>query len=185
MNSFSSDLQVDASDQGGRRTRLREFQAQLVERMQTARDSDAMQANRLGVIIGGTRWLLDLQSAGEIVSAEGITSVPLTQPWYLGLINLRGNLLGIVDLARFQGGERTVLDKDSRIVALSPALGFNCGLLVSRVLGLRHVDEMRVHQADETLIWASTQYVDHEAHVWHELDLHKLVQQPEFLNISR
>ncbi|MGZ5780707.1 MAG: chemotaxis protein CheW, partial [Burkholderiaceae bacterium] len=78
-------------DAGARRTRLREFQANLVERMQAARSGADTRASQLGVMIGQTRWLLNLQEAGEIVSVGTITKVPLTQDWFLGLTNVRGN----------------------------------------------------------------------------------------------
>ncbi|RYE95481.1 MAG: chemotaxis protein CheW, partial [Oxalobacteraceae bacterium] len=77
-----------------------------------------------------------------MTTVGAITRVPLTADWFLGLSNLRGNLISVVDLARFQGLDPAVIDKDSRIVAFAPALGFNCGLLVSRVLGLRNIAGM-------------------------------------------
>lgn len=184
MSQSTSDLQVQQPDHSARRTRLREFQAQLVERMQTARSSESTQVSQLGVLIGGSRYLLHLQAAGEIVSASGITPVPLTQLWYLGLINIRGNLVSVVDFARFQGGAKTVIDKDSRIVAFSSSLGFNCGLLVSRVLGLRNVTEMREHEAGDAQPWIGQRYLDQESHVWSELDLAKVIQQPAFLHVG-
>jgi twitching motility protein PilI len=33
---------------------------------------------------------------------------PLTQPWFLGLANIRGNLYSVVDLAGFLGRETVV-----------------------------------------------------------------------------
>ncbi|RYE65919.1 MAG: chemotaxis protein CheW, partial [Oxalobacteraceae bacterium] len=103
--------------------------------MHAARSGADAHVNGLAVVIGGSRYLLDLKQAGEITTVGAITGVPLTADWFLGLSNLRGNLISIIDLARFQVGESTVIEKDSRVVAFAPALGFNCGLLVSRVLG--------------------------------------------------
>ena len=184
MSQSTFDLQASQPDNTARRTRLREFQAQLVERMQQSRSSEAVQTSQLGVLIGGSRCLLDLQSAGEIVSPTGITPVPLTQPWYLGLINIRGSLVSVIDFACFQGGAKTVIDKDCRIVAFSSSLGFNCALLVSRVLGLRNVDEMREHETDGGQPWIGQCYLDQESHVWSQLDLTKVIQQPEFLHVG-
>ena len=55
--------------------------------------------------------------------------MPLTQDWFLGLTNIRGNLVSVVDLARFQGLRPTAVDKESRIVGFGPSLSFNGGLL--------------------------------------------------------
>ena len=173
-------------DAAARRTRLREFQAQLVERMQAARSGVDTRVNQLGVMIGQTRWLLNLQEAGEIVSVGTITKVPLTQDWFLGLSNIRGNLISVVDFARFQGNAPTTIDKESRIVAFAPSLSFNSGLLVTRVLGLRNVADMAPQPAPEDGVaaWSTQRYLDSDSEVWSELDLSLVVQDPHFLHVG-
>src|SRR3954447_26348291 len=101
-SSIVSDKVFKKPDTAGRRTRLREFQAQLVDRMQAARSGVDTRVNQLGVMIGQSRWLLNLQEAGEIVPASSITPVPLTRDWFLGLANIRGNLISVIDFGRFQ-----------------------------------------------------------------------------------
>ena len=61
-------------DAAARRTRLREFQAQLVERMQAARSGVDARVNQLGVMIGQTRWLLNLQEAQRAIAVESGSS---------------------------------------------------------------------------------------------------------------
>jgi twitching motility protein PilI len=189
MNQPISELQADTGfkkpDATARRTRLREFQAQLVERMQTARSGEDAHLRRLGVVIGESRWLLDLHAAGEIVSVGAITNVPLTQAWFLGLTNIRGNLISVIDFAGFMGAAPAALDKDSRIVAFAPALSFNSGLLVSRVLGLRNTGEMQADpQSPGDTPWSGKRYVDRESQVWTELDLFSVVQDSQFLHVG-
>ncbi len=162
-------------DAAGRRTRLRQYQVQLLERMQAARSNTGARINQLGVMIGGERFLLDLTQAGEIVPVAPVTEVPLTQPWYLGLANIRGNLVGVIDLARYLGQADTATGADSRIVTFAAGLGFNCGLLVARVYGLRHAGEME--QAGDRLR-------DAEGNQWTPLDLAALVHDPRFLHVG-
>jgi twitching motility protein PilI len=171
-------------DAGARHTRLREFQTQLVARVHAAAAGTASQSSQLGVLIGQTRWLLDLREAGEIVSVGSITRVPLTQDWYVGLTNIRGNLVSVVDLARFSGMALTPVDKESRIIAFAPALAFNGGLLVSRLLGLRNVDEMEMQSSIEDATWVKQRYVDRDSHIWNELNLSLLVQDQQFLHVG-
>lgn len=190
MSSTNTDLaprsDIKERDSGARRTRLREFQSQLVERMAAAASGTAAQASQLGIMIGNTRWLLNLQEAGEIVSVGTITKVPLTQEWYLGLTNIRGNLISVIDIARFRGLPPTPIDKESRIVAFSPSLAFNAGLLVSRVMGLRNVSDMELQPPAETgdVPWAVQRYLDRESQLWTELDLSQIVQDQEFLHVG-
>ncbi|MDR3479229.1 MAG: chemotaxis protein CheW [Burkholderiaceae bacterium] len=190
MTQSTSDLQPGKTyakpDTAGRRTRLREFQSQLVERMQAAKAGVDTRVSQLGVMIGQQRWLLSLQEAGEIVSVGAITKVPLTQEWFLGLSNIRGNLISVIDFAQFQGQATTVIDKESRIVAFAPSLSFNCGLLVTRVLGLRNVSDMepQVDQEQNSTQWSSQRYVDRDEQVWTELNLSLVVQDPLFLHVG-
>src|SRR5437870_8484442 len=103
MSQSNPDLQAPSSefpparksgaDADARRSRLREFQSHLLERMQAARSGADAKQNQLGLLIGQQRWLLGLQEAGEIVAVDSITKVPLTQDWYLGLSNIRGTLI--------------------------------------------------------------------------------------------
>ena len=162
-------------DTAGRRTRLRQYQVQLLERMQAARSNSGARINQLGVTIGAERYLLDLTQAGEIVPVPAITVVPLTQPWYLGLANIRGNLIGIIDFGRYQGGDATTTGSEGRIVTMAGGLGFNCGLLVSRVHGLRHAGDMSV---------AGDRLRDADNHEWIPLDLAALVGDTRFLHVG-
>ena len=182
-----SRMPQNAPDRAARRARMRDFQAHLVDRMHAARSGADAHVNQLAVVIGGRRFLLDLTQAGEITTVGAITRVPLTADWFLGLSNLRGNLISVVDMARFQGQDATVIEKDCRVVAFAPVLGFNCGLLVSRVLGLRSSADMTLKNlapAADNPAWMTRQYVDQDAQYWAELDLSLITQDPRFLHVA-
>jgi len=165
-------------DAAGRRTRLRHYQEQLLERMQAARANTGASVNQLGVQIGAARYLLDLTQAGEIVPVPPLTVVPLTQPWYLGLANIRGNLVGVIDLACYLGDAGPAAGKiedAARIVTFAAGIGFNCGLLVSRVHGLRQAEKM---EGDGATLR------DAEGKHWTPLDLTMLVAEERFLHVG-
>ncbi len=119
--------------------------------------------------------------------------VPLTKPWYRGLANVRGNLLGIVDLSLFAGGPATPLDKESRVLAFSTDLHFSAGMLVSRMLGLRSAADLTVESDDDRADAAdalrsrgsAARLVDAQHGQWQELDLRALAADPRFLDIAR
>ncbi|WP_426104291.1 chemotaxis protein CheW [Massilia sp. TSP1-1-2] len=163
------------SDGAGRRTRLRQYQVQLLERMQAARNNAGARVNQLGVQMGPERFLLDLTQVGEIVPVPSVTVVPLTQSWYLGLANVRGNLISVIDLARYQMDSETAIGSDSRLITFANGLGFNCALLVSRVYGLRHAAGMET---------SGERLRDADAVEWTPLDLAALVAETRFLHVG-
>ena len=168
-------------DAAARRARLRQYQMQLLERMQAAKSTGQTSVNQLGVMLGESYGLLELTQAGEIVPVGPITPVPLTRDWYLGLTNIRGNLLGVIDIARYQGLPAATIGPDSRIITFASGLGFNCGALVSKVLGLRNVAEMA---PQEEGAGDGVHYRDRELHSWRRIDLAQLVRDTRFLHIG-
>ena len=172
-----------------RRERLREFQTGLSEKLRRAQ-SAPLAVNRLGLQIGPHRLLVDLADAGEILAVPDIAPVPLTKAWYRGLANVRGNLLGIVDLSLFAGGPATPLDKDSRVLAFSTDLRFSVGILVSRMLGLRSAADLATGTAasDTDVLfapWVREKLVDAQDMHWQELDLSALTADERFVDIAR
>jgi twitching motility protein PilI len=161
-----------------RRTRLRQYQEELLERMQAARTSSGARTHQLGVEIGGERYLLDLLEAGEIVPVPALTSVPLTQPWYLGLANIRGSLVGVVDLARYFGHDGAAVPAAgpaTRLVTFAPSLGMPCGFLAARVHGLRQAADMSP---------SAGRLVDADGQAWTPLALGALAQDERFLQVG-
>jgi twitching motility protein PilI len=108
-----------------------------------------------------------------------LTPVPLTKNWYCGVANVRGNLYSIIDLNTYTRQEATARDAHNRVMLLGQRFAFNTGLLVTRVLGLRNTEDWP--QSEEN---GSTSYQDPSGQIWHKLDIHQLLSQPEFLQIG-
>lgn len=167
-----------------RRSRLRRYQAQLLERMHEAQAGSAA-GRELGVQFGGSSCLLDLTQIGEIVPRQALSAVPLAQDWYLGLANIRGQLTGVIDFARYLGDPATLQTADSRIVTFAPTLDFNCALLGARVLGLRKLGDLApVPLAGGVPPWCVQQFHDQDGKLWSRLDLAVLVREDRFLQVG-
>ena len=69
----------------------------------------------------GERWLIRLADAGEVIAVPPIVPVPLTQRWFLGIANIRGNLFSVIDFAAFLGRESVVQGALARLILLSGA----------------------------------------------------------------
>ncbi|KAB2873463.1 MAG: chemotaxis protein CheW [Burkholderiaceae bacterium] len=169
---------------------LRELQTRLAQRLQVARNEPATHA-WLAVECAGQGLLLPLEQAGEIFNAGRILAVPHTQAWFAGVANLRGGLHGVVDLAAFLGlRARSAQEhgaEGARLVALSPQLGTNSALLVDRLAGLRHENELS-GQADEAAAsrpaFAGPRWQDKGGRPWQEINLAALAADVQFLAIA-
>lgn len=168
------------------RDALRAFQSRLASRLQAAR-SEGVSASWLAVEAGAGRYLLPLSHAGEIFPWTPPQPVPYTQPWFLGVANLRGGLWGVVDFAAFatgSGGEAS--RAQARLVALNELLEVNCALQIDRLVGLRGVEAFQSSRAPaaDAPSWLGHAYVDAAGMSWQEVNLQALSQQPQFLGIG-
>ena len=93
----------------------------------------------LAFTLAGVPLLAPIDQVEEIVTVPAMTRVPLTKRWVLGLANVRGNLLPVMDLAGYLGLESRHVDAASRVLVIRDG-EFFAGLLVDGVAGLVHVD---------------------------------------------
>jgi twitching motility protein PilI len=165
------------------RTSLRDYQRDLAARLQSAGAGRAV--SKLGLQVGGERWLVDLTDAGEVIPVPGITPVPLTRPWFRGVASIRGNLFSVVDIGAFLGGSVAAPGEQARLLLLNERFRLGSALLVDRSLGLRNPEELQeCAAAPQRAPWIKAEYDDPQGARWRELDVPQLVQDPEFLSVG-
>ena len=172
-------------DDSRKSAKLRDFSAQLAARLQAAPGPLAAPA-RLAVRIGSASFLLDMNSAGEIVTAPPVTPVPWTKPWFLGLANVRGRLVGVVDLMRLSGAAPVAAEDAQQLVVFSEGLKFNVGLVITRAYGLRNIKDLESlgEIRDAARPWEARAFRDADGSRLVEIDLHGLTTFEEFASIS-
>ena len=162
---------------------LREFQAHLATRLAAASEQSA--AGLLGVQSGSDFWLLSLTDSGEIIPLPPLTGVPLTKPWFVGIANIRGNLHSVADLSAFQGKDATPQNTSSRLLLMGTRHRNNAALLVTRMLGLRNVENLTPVTPDPGVpVWANEAYTDNEGRRWKMLNVRRLLADDEFMDIG-
>lgn len=167
---------------------LRDLQNRLAERLLSAH-SDAAARAWLAVTAGAGRYLLPLHQSGEIFSLTSVTRVPYTASWFPGVVNLRGVLYGVVDLADFLGvkTEHSATPAGGpRLISVNPELAVNVVLKVDALAGLRRADAFAQMLPAPTGsgVHLGSQYLDSQGHTWQVLDLQGLAQSAGFLNIG-
>ena len=135
--------------------------------------------------MGGSRLACNINRIHEILPYPQSTPVPGAKPWITGLANVRGELLTVVDLARFLTGVRTPITARSRLLATSLNKA-PIGLLIDEVFGQRHFLESDSEPAelppDSALSGIVSRQYKLGAEAWHELNLDQLFNSTEFLN---
>jgi|SRR5215471_7788045 twitching motility protein PilI len=167
---------------------LRRFQQELAARL-AAKTAAQVESSRLGLACAGDQWLIRLADAAEVIAVPDLAAVPLTQPWFLGLANIRGNLYSVVDFAGFLGRETVTPhggSGQSRLILFGPRAGdLRAGIVVQSVLGLRNLAELTAAPAlADAPLWYGQRWLDAVGGSWQEINLTRLAEDPAFLRVG-
>lgn len=172
------------------RDAIRELQTRLASRLQAAR-SDGVSVAWLAVKAGGENYLFPLGQSGEIFPVSGVQGVPYAKPWFHGVINIRGGLYGVVDVAGFlqesiQRERTQPAGTEASVVTLNPALEVNCALQVDALAGLRGPEAFVSYEpaAVGAPDYFGNRFLDSAGVHWQEINLRTLSLSPQFLSIS-
>lgn len=171
------------------REALRDLQTRLANRLKAVKDEDLAVSAWLAVESGGHFYLLPLAHSGEIFPWSTVQAVPYTKPWFLGVANLRGRLVGVADLATFLGNTQVRTEQallETNLLAFNTMLELNSALLVDRLAGLRSLDVFVSSEPppEDSPAFFGNSYLDAQGIRWQELNLQQLSQDPIFLSIS-
>ena len=142
----------------------------------------------VGYRIGKRRLASGFDEVVEILPMPPVTPVPGAQPWMMGVANIRGSLLPVVDLKQFLEGERTVLHESQRVLIVRQP-GGDVAVTIDELFGQRSfleeqqlpperlseqglADGRYAHFVDRAFALAD--------HSWGVFSLDRLARTPEF-----
>lgn len=136
----------------------------------------------------GERYMMSgIHEVNEILMMPPMTPVPGTKPWLLGVANIRGNLVAVVDLRNYLEGDRTPIGDRSRLL-LARQPGGSVGLLVDEVLGQRNVTDENVPldegEDDERYARFIPRRYELNEKVWNVFSMAALVKTPAFIQAA-
>jgi len=136
--------------------------------------------------VGDYQLTTPLGQVVEILTPPELSRVPGAKPWVLGIANVRGNLLPIIDLHNFLHGVQTHVKKRSRVLVLNHE-GVFSGLLVDEVMGMRRFLAEKRRLTPEDVSPEIKPYIEHIYQYddqWLVFSMHKLADSPLFLQVA-
>ncbi len=110
-----------------------------------AQDEAAELWNGIGFTIAGMHYVAAMGSISEILHLPKYTTIPGVESWMLGVANVRGRLLPIMNLSRFFGLEHNSLNsRDKRVLVVDHGEILS-GFIVDSVMGMQYfaVDDFK------------------------------------------
>lgn len=119
----------------------------------------------------------------EILPLPALTHVPGALPWMLGVANIRGSLLPVVDLKQFLEGERTVLHERQRVLVVRQP-GGDVAVTIDELYGQRSFVDAQGIDATAMTEGRFAHFVERAYRMndqdWGVFSLERLARTPEF-----
>ncbi len=164
---------------------LAELEARSRERAAGLPQQELIQSFWEGVMfyVGDNRLVAPLSAVKEILNyPTTLTRVPGTKPWMLGVANVRGTLIPVIDLQLFLIGRKTKRGRRSRVLVFSLGDSFT-SILVGEMVGMRHFarETAREMAANRNKFEKYVRFeFDQDGMTWPVFSLHALAEDPAF-----
>jgi twitching motility protein PilI len=145
--------------------------------------------NGIGFTVAQIHFVAGMGSISEILHLPKFTAIPGVRSWILGVANVRGRLLPIMDLARYFGITQTgAKSRDKRVLVVEQD-DILSGFVVDSVLGMQYFSAESFIAGAERRLPASVQscvsgkYIKNDTD-WHVFDTFELIENDRFLDVA-
>ena len=120
--------------------------------------SDVNIIQLVSFVLDGVEYGVDILSVHEILRIPDITRLPNTPPFIKGVINLRGNVLPVVDVRKRFGFPKGKITDLTRIIVIETE-GKQVGLLVDNVHQVVRIPDTNVDPPSDLLEGVSEDFI--------------------------
>jgi len=140
----------------------------------------------IGFAISDTPLLAKMDDISEILPVPETIRVPGVTHWVVGLANIRGNLMPVLDMNGYLYGKPSKVRKESRILVINKQ-GVVAGLLVDEVYGLRRFKPEEHRQEEREVTGSLGDYLGgvfiDQVRRWNVFSVEKLTRTEQFLQV--
>jgi len=132
--------------------------------------------------LGDETYCVEIHQVKTVVKPGQISRVPNTPEFVLGIMNLRGEVLSIIDIRYFFGLEANQKPKDLRVL-VTDAAGANTGIMVDGINEAIDIDPSMVQPPLATLKTKTVEYTKGQIQIGDDililLDLEKILRSED------
>lgn len=133
----------------------------------------------LAFTLGGEHYCVDIKQAKSVVRVEALTRVANTPEFIVGVTNLRGEIIPLIDIRYFFGLEHPESDKSARVI-VTDVTGSPVGITVDSVADTVDIDEEAIEPPLATLKGKLADYTKGQVQLGNDililLDLEKILK---------
>lgn len=109
-------------------------------------------------LLAHEKYAIETRHIREVYSVTDLTPIPCTPPFVFGIINVRGEIVSVIDIKKFFDlPEKGITDLNKAIILQSK--GIEIGILVDAVLGVRNIFITEIEGGLPTLTGIRKEYL--------------------------
>src|SRR5262245_21175432 len=132
--------------------------AQVLAQVPEEAESATLQLEIAEFRLGNETYACVSSSVREVYPLKGLTPLPCTPAFILGIINVRGRILPVIDVKPLLGLPSPPTREFGMVVILH-AVGMEVGLLADTIIGIRAISTSVLHPPLSTLTESQTRYI--------------------------
>jgi twitching motility protein PilI len=141
----------------------------------------------MGFQVGGLRLVSAMGEISEVLKLPKIAALPGVKSWVLGVANIRGRLIPVIDLHEFLGLTPTLPMAQWRVLVVDDG-EMAAGLLVEQSLGMQHFLADSFEEASRDALGELGPYVRgafrHGGRVFYDARLTLILKDEKFLDVA-
>ena len=141
----------------------------------------------VGFRIGDSKLIAAMSDVKEILDLPEFTTVPGVKSWIVGIANVRGSLLPIIDMKGYLLGEDIKRRYKGRVIVIDYK-GINTGLVVEEIYGMRHFRESDetsdAPKVDENISPYIERAFKQDDEYWPVISFYEMTQDERFAHAS-
>jgi len=163
----------------------------IIEVEESNADRQSLEKNTRRVLVfslGGENYSFDISQIKEVVRLKQITKVPNVPGFIVGIMNLRGEIISILDIRSFFGLNNKEKTGDMRVI-ITDVTQEAIGIMVDKVLGTIDIAEDEIQPPLATLRSDLAGYTCGQVEIENEiltlLDLEKILKTDDIEKLRK
>jgi purine-binding chemotaxis protein CheW len=107
-------------------------------------------------VLGKERYAFESSYVSEVYPLQDLTPIPCTPAFVLGIVNVRGQLLPVIDLNEFLDLRKREETENARVIVLD-ADGIRLGVIADSIVGVRAIATSQIQASLLTLTGRSAE----------------------------
>ncbi|MCH8551703.1 MAG: chemotaxis protein CheW [Natronospirillum sp.] len=141
----------------------------------------------VGFMLSGEPLVAPMQQVTEILTPPHYTRLPGVKSWVLGVANVRGRLVPLIDLCVFMALPSRSAGRSRRVLIVEQN-DILVGLLVDQVLGMQHFRTTDGQDASTRIPDAMRPFIEgafqKNNELWHLFSMDRLIGQEQFMQVA-